>query len=39
MKNDNDFFEGAGIIAAFVGVIALIIFAPMISFFISYFGG
>lgn len=39
MRNDSDFFEGLGIIAAFVGVIALIIFAPMISFFISYFGG
>lgn len=39
MRNDSDFFEGLGIIAAFVGVITLIIFAPMISFFISYFGG
>ena len=39
MRNDSDFFKGLGIIAAFIGVIALIIFAPMISFFISYFVG
>lgn len=38
MINDSNFFEGLGIIAAFVGVIALIIFAPII-FFISYFVG
>ena len=35
MRNDSDFFKGLRIIAAIV----LIIFAPMISFFISYFGG
>ena len=39
MNNNSDFFEGLGIIAAFIGLVALIIFAPMISFFISYFGG
>lgn len=33
MRNDSNFFEGLGIIAAFVGVIALIIFAPMNDFF------
>lgn len=39
MRNNSIFFEGLGAIAALIGVIALIVFAPMISFFISYFGG
>lgn len=39
MRNNVIFFKGLGAIAALIGVIALIIFAPMISFFISYFGG
>lgn len=38
--NDNDYVaEGAGALIAIIGIIALFIFAPMISFFLSYFGG
>lgn len=39
MRDNDGIFEGLGVLVALAGVIALIIFAPMISFFISYFGG
>lgn len=39
MRDNDVIFEGLGALVALAGVIALIIFAPMISFFISYFGG
>lgn len=39
MKNDNNFFEGAGIVAVLVRFIDLFIFTPLFSFFINYFGG
>lgn len=39
MKNNDYVAEGAGALALLISAIILIIFAPMISFFLSYFGG
>lgn len=39
MRDSDYVAEGTGALVALIGVIILIVFAPMISFFLSYFGG
>lgn len=39
MFDNDDFIEGMGCLGVIVMAVLLVIFAPMLSFFICYFGG
>ena len=39
MFDNDDFIEGMGCLGVIVMAVVLIVFAPMLSFFICYFGG